>query len=89
MARARYSTSEEERDTVFCFLDFHDTREVPKKIQNLVIERLVAQSKLLNAFNCIVELAAKNNPWAGLDFVVFMIPLVVVVGNDITFNPKP
>jgi len=66
LERVRYSSLEEECDTLFCFLDFHYTGEVPRKIQNPVIEHLVlghvAQSESLNAFNYILELATKNNP---------------------------
>ena len=39
-ARARYSASDELHETVFCFLDCHETREEPKYTTNPVIERL-------------------------------------------------
>jgi len=38
-AKARYSTLEEDRETMVCFLDFQVTKEVPKKIQYLETER--------------------------------------------------
>lgn len=41
-ARARYSASADERDTVACFLDFQLTREAPRNTQKLVMERRVS-----------------------------------------------
>lgn len=31
-----------ERETVFCFLDFHDTRDVPRKTQHPVMDLRVS-----------------------------------------------
>jgi len=55
VARARYLASGEERETVVCFLDFQEIREVPRSMQRPVVDRLVigheAQSESLKAFN--------------------------------------
>lgn len=52
-AMARYSASEEDRDTVLCFLDFHEIGELPKRTTYPVIECRVsgqeAQSESENA----------------------------------------
>ena len=54
-AMEQYSASIEERERVACFFDFHDTRELPRKIQkpvtNLLESKQAAQSKFENAFN--------------------------------------
>ncbi|KAJ0754024.1 hypothetical protein HanPI659440_Chr09g0342361 [Helianthus annuus] len=39
---ARYSASAEDRETVFCFLLFHDTKELPRKMQKPVTDLLVS-----------------------------------------------
>nr|GMC66577.1 CTTNBP2 N-terminal-like protein [Ipomoea batatas] len=41
-ARARYSASEDERDTVICFFDLHDMRDDPRKMQKPVIDLRVS-----------------------------------------------
>jgi hypothetical protein len=40
--KALYSASEEDLDTVICFLAFHDTRDDPKKKQYPVVDLLVS-----------------------------------------------
>lgn len=55
MASARYLSSEEDRETVACFLDFHETKESPRKMQKSVMDLQVsghvAQSESLNALS--------------------------------------
>lgn len=55
-AKARYSASANERDTVACFLDFQLIKESPIKTQKLVTDLRVsgqaAQSESLKAFKC-------------------------------------
>ena len=56
---ALYSTSTDDHDTIFCFLDFHETRAFSRKMQNLLIDRLkslqAAQSTLAKALSWVVE----------------------------------
>lgn len=51
---------------VVCFLDFHDIKESPKKIQKPVVDLLESlhetQSTLEKAHSCTEDDAAKNNP---------------------------
>ena len=58
-AIALYSTSADDRGTVFCFLDFHETREFPRKIQNPLIDRLeslqATKSASAKALSWVVE----------------------------------
>lgn len=37
-----YSASANDLETIFCFLDFHETKESPKKIQKPIINLLVS-----------------------------------------------
>ncbi len=59
-AIALYSASAEDLDTVVCFLDLHDTREFPKKMQYPVVDLRVsghpAQSESEKALMCSSEL---------------------------------
>ena len=61
-----YSVSDEDRDTVCCFLDFHEIKETPRKTQNPVTDLLVlgqeAQSTSAKAFKCKSNLLEKNRP---------------------------
>ena len=41
LAKALYSNSELDLETVVCFLDFHEMREEPKNTQNPETDRLV------------------------------------------------
>jgi len=41
--KARYSTSEDDLETVFCFLVFHEINDSPRKMQKLVVERRVME----------------------------------------------
>lgn len=63
---AQYSASTEDWETVACFLDFQDTREVPINTQKPVIERLVSlhptQSKSMKAFKWMDEVVGKKSP---------------------------
>ena len=49
---------------VACFFDFHDTRELPRKIQkpltNVLGSRQAAQSESENAFNWMLEVVGKK-----------------------------
>ena len=51
----RFSASTEESEVTCYFLDFHDTRDEPRKTQNLEMERLVlgqaAQSESVKALS--------------------------------------
>ena len=38
-----YSDSAEDRDIVYCFLDFHEMRDSPKKTQNPITDLLVSR----------------------------------------------
>lgn len=68
-ASARYSASEEERDTVVCFLERQEMRDAPRKMQKPVTDLRVkeqeAQSESLKALSCNGESDAKNRPYAG------------------------
>lgn len=68
-AIAHYSTSVEDLETIDYFLDLHGNKEVPRKIQNPVIDFLVleqeVQSKSTNAFRCRGESDRKNKPCLG------------------------
>jgi len=69
---ALYSASEELLEIVCCFLDFHAMRELPKKIENPVMDFLVvghiAQSESLKHFNLMKLEEWKNIPDPGADF---------------------
>lgn len=58
-ARARYSASADERETVVYFFAFHDTRDSPRKMQKPVVDLRVSkhepQSALEKARNCKLE----------------------------------
>ena len=63
---ALYSTSAEDLETMNCFLDFHEIRESPKKIQYPVVDLLVsiqdAQFASVYAFKCKSDLDDKRIP---------------------------
>jgi hypothetical protein len=69
-AKARYSASDEDLETVNCFLDFQQTRDWPMKKQKPVIDLLVSgqppQSASLNPDSCKEEFLGKNKPVPGL-----------------------
>ena len=58
-AIARYSALADERDTIVCFFDLHDTKECPKNIQYPMVDLRVsghpAQSKSEKALMCNSE----------------------------------
>ena len=74
-AIALYSALAEERDIVACFLDFHETKESPRKMQNPVIDLLeskhLPQSTSQNALNLKLDLADKKIPWPRFCFKYF------------------
>lgn len=57
--QAHYSASEEDRETVVCFLERHETKDEPRNMQNPVMERRVvkheAQSESLKAKTQIIN----------------------------------
>lgn len=63
---AQYFASIKLRETIICFLDFSDIRELPKNIQYSLIYLLVsghvAQSESENALSYRVEDEGKNKP---------------------------
>ena len=65
-----YSDFVEDRDTVCCFLDFHEIKESPRKTQNPITDFLVsrqeAQSASAKAFKCKSDLLEKNRPCPGV-----------------------
>lgn len=65
-AKAQYSASTDERETVACFFDFQLTKEFPLNIQNpitdLLVSRQVAQSKSLKALRCKRDWLEKKMP---------------------------
>jgi hypothetical protein len=65
-AIALYSASAEDRETVVCFLDFQEIKELSRKTQKPVTERLEskqpAQSESQNALSCRLETTGKNSP---------------------------
>jgi hypothetical protein len=65
-AIALYSTSTEDLDTVVCFFDFQEIKELSRKTQYPVTDLLEstqrAQSKSQNAFIYKLEITGKNNP---------------------------
>ena len=65
-AMALYFDSAEDRETVCCFLDFHEIKDSPRKTQNPVTDLLVsgqeAQSASVKAFRCRSDLLEKNKP---------------------------
>lgn len=68
-ARAQYFASEEDLEIVACFLDFHDIRACPRKMQKPITDLLVSthapQSESEKAFSCRLEEAGKNSPFRG------------------------
>ena len=77
MAIHRYLALAEERETICCFLDFHEISEEPRKIQKLEIERRVsgqaAQSESAKALSLTVEEEEKNKPWPGVRLMYYKI----------------
>jgi len=63
-----YSASTNDLLTIFCFLDFQEIKESPKKTQKPVVDSLeieqVAQSESTYTCNLILE-AEKKMPWLG------------------------
>ena len=63
---ALYSASAEDLENIDCFLDFHEIRESPKKMQKLVVDLLVsiqdAQYASVYAFRCKSDLDDKRMP---------------------------
>ncbi|MDS0108281.1 hypothetical protein QYE93_26110, partial [Enterobacter cloacae subsp. cloacae] len=60
-ARARYSASVDDIETILYFFEFHETRDVPMKTQYPIVDLRVlghvAQSESLNPFIYILESA--------------------------------
>jgi len=71
-ARARYSASEEDLETVLCFFAFHEMKELPIKKQYLVMDHResmqLPQSASLKPVSRISESRGKNNPCPGQPF---------------------
>ena len=65
-ARARYSNSTLERDTIGCFLALQDMQLPPMNTQNLVVDRLVmgdpAESASLNPYRSRVLVDNRRMP---------------------------
>ena len=65
-----YFDSAEDRDTVCCFLDFHETKESSRKTQNpvtdLLVSRKKAQSASAKSFKCKFDLLEKKRPCPGV-----------------------
>jgi hypothetical protein len=70
-----YSASADDLETVCYFLDFHDIKESPKKIQKPVTDLLesgqLAQSESQKDFNCKDEFVGKKMSYAGEDLIYF------------------
>jgi hypothetical protein len=71
-AKALYSASAEEHETVGCFFDFHETKDLPMKKQYPEMERRVSiqppQSASLKPSNWSSEEWGKNKPHPGERF---------------------
>ncbi len=69
----RYSDSAEDLDMVYCFLDFQEIKEEPRKTQNPVMDRLVskhpAQSASQKPLSVKSDAAGKNKPCPGDDLI--------------------
>jgi hypothetical protein len=69
MAMALYSASAEDLETMDYFLERHEMRESPKKMQKPVTDLRVsehpAQSESQNPLNCKELVEGKNNPCPG------------------------
>jgi len=78
-AITRYFASEDDLETVACFLDFHEIKDSPKKMQNPVMNFLlsghVAQSESQNPFNYTCELEGKKSPNAG-EILMYLTTLI-------------
>jgi len=72
LAQASYSTSKEERETIYCFLDFQEINDEPRSTQKLVMECWVSkqqtQLEIANVKSLSSEEAKKNKPLAGNPF---------------------
>lgn len=72
-AKARYSTSAEDREIVVCFLAFQDIDESPRKMQKPVVDFRVSgqdpQSASENALSCKVGDEEKNYLWLGTPLI--------------------
>ena len=68
-AKALYSASEEDLDTVICFLVLQEMRELPKKKHwpeiDLLVSRQPAQSASEKPCKVMEELLGKNKPLPG------------------------
>lgn len=42
---ALYSASADEFETIVCFIDFHDTKQFPKKIHNPILDFIVSKQQ--------------------------------------------
>jgi hypothetical protein len=74
-ANARYSASEEDLETTFCFLLFQLINDLPKKKQRPVVDLLVSghapQSESEKPFKLNEESAAKKRPRPGQFLMYF------------------
>lgn len=68
-AKALYSASDEDLDTMICFFVLHEIRELPKKKHwpeiDLLVSRQPAQSASENPCKLIEEFLGKNKPLPG------------------------
>ena len=62
-----YSASTDERETIGCFLDFQEMREVLRNTQKPEIEQRVSgqetQSEFAKALSCTLEFDEKKSLW--------------------------
>jgi len=69
VARARYSTSDEDLETVDCFFDFQlindESRKTHSPVVDLRVLGQVAQSESQKPFICKVELLGMKRPCPG------------------------
>lgn len=68
LAKVLYSTSEDDQDTMFFFLCFHEIIEVARLKQNLVVDHLISghdpQSESIKPINVILLDVLKMSPCA-------------------------
>lgn len=85
-----YSASLEDLETVFCFLDLHETKASSKNIQYPVTDFLVsvqeAQSESVKPFRCRLDLAGKNKPCPG-EALIYLSMGVQPLGVSLSDNP--
>ena len=69
---ALYSSLVEELETVICLFDFHDIKESPRNIHNMLcklhVSQHVAPLASKNASKFILEVQLKNYPFQDEDF---------------------